>query len=273
MSRRRIRLKNHTNNLRIFIRKGSLVFSKSFMRAVKDKGIIVTKRDTFNNNCIIINHGNIKGVKAGQNTSRVYLINKPDFIRYCSSKKLNSKTLKEFYPKVYSSYKEVDKYPVILKPRGGHHGYGIHIINSKRELRIFSQRHLDNYFIEEYVPVIHEFRFNILDKEVYQVSRKDLLTKKSTKGGYEFEWKSLGKDAKISKNFWDYVYKVINQFHEIVGDNLGHYALDIFRCEHNKYYVCEINSACGFGEYTIDKLKESIDNKYKSGDLEKYRIR
>lgn len=273
MSRRKIHLKKPANNLRIFIRKGSLVFSKSFMRAVRGKGIIVTKRDTFPNNCIIINHGNMEGIKTNHGASRIYLINKPNFIRYCSSKSLNSKTLEEFYPRVYSSYKEVDKYPVILKPRGGHHGYGIHIINSRRGLRIFSQKHLDNYFIEECVPVVHEYRFNVIDKEVYQVSRKDLLDKKSAKGGYEFEWKSLGKDAKISKRFWDYVYKVIDQFHKTVGDNLGHYALDIFKCEHGKYYVCEVNSACGFGEYTIDKLKESIDRKYRSGDLEKYRIR
>ena len=41
----------------------------------------------------------------------------------------------------------------------------------------------------------------------------------------------------------------------------------------NKYYLSELNSGYGIGQFTLEKLLSTIREKYSKGELEKYRVK
>ena len=115
---------------RIFVRQADITFSKTFVETMKNNGVIITRRDRFGRSGIMVNHGNGKPIELRNKVRKFYLINNPESIRLCSNKIANYEILKEFYPKSYNSVDEVDKFPIMVKPINGHHGYGIKKIES-----------------------------------------------------------------------------------------------------------------------------------------------
>ena len=258
--------------MRIYLRQGNITFSRHFVDTMKDSGIILTRKDKFLRNGIIINHGNTKPISIGKKVKKLYLLNKPSAIHYCSNKIDNYDILNEFYPHSCRASVDVDSFPVLAKPINGHHGYGIERFNNLKDLSMFLKKTNKQYIIQKYIPIKHEFRFNVLDRDVFQISHRQRLDEETDEGGYVFSYRSLGNDAKISGKFRNYVLDVIKKFHEVVGYSVADYCVDVMKGTDNEYYLSEINSAYGIGQYTIEKLVDSINYKYDEGKLEQYRV-
>jgi glutathione synthase/RimK-type ligase-like ATP-grasp enzyme len=253
---------------RYVFRLGDITFSRDFIRCLRSRGVVSSRRDSFGRSCVMVNHGNSHNITIKPKVKSFYLINNPRYIRYCSNKSTNMNVLEEYYPDTYKYPHQVKSYPVVVKSPHGYHGSGVRKANNKRELR----RLLTNdSIIEEFIDIKNEYRFNVLDKDIYQISRKNLI--EGWNGRFEFEWVSLGKDAQLSNRFYRFVEKIIYQFHDNVGSNLGSYAVDVIKGKDGKYYLSEINSAFGIGEFTIDRLLDTLNKKYYRGDLEKYKVR
>ena len=126
--------------MRKYLRLGSITFSRGFLNTLRESGFIVTRRDRFQRNGILVNHGNGQPITIGRKVSRFYIINNPDAISYCSSKTKNYRVLSEFYPKQYTSIDDIEEYPVMLKPNNGHQGIGIKKCNNEFELRRLIKR-------------------------------------------------------------------------------------------------------------------------------------
>ena len=259
--------------VKIYLRLGNIVFSKTFLETVKELGFIPTRKSKFRSNGILINHGCSKPFKLSKNVSEFYIINQPDAIKYCSNKLLNYNILKDFYPEIYK-YKDINTFPIVAKLKNGHHGYGFTYINNLTELNEFRRNNdISKYIFQRAIDIKHEFRFNVFDKLVYQVSHREKLDSRTEGGGLEFEYRSLGQNAKISTKFWNYVYDVIDVFHKSVGNTIAHYCIDVMKGYDKNYYLTELNSAYGIGNYTASKLIDLINDKYANGDLDKYGIK
>jgi glutathione synthase/RimK-type ligase-like ATP-grasp enzyme len=257
---------------RYIFRLGDIPFSKKFIRTLRNRGVIISRRNEFGRSAVLINHGNHHPIKVKSNVQRFYVINKPDWIRYCSSKSANYNVLKDFYPKTYNHWEEVNKFPVILKRPHGFQGRSVMKIDSKTQLRNFMRGNNGSLIIQDYIPVLHEYRFNVLDGKIYQVSRKEML--EGYNGKFKFEWKSLGTNAKLHNSTFKFVEDAIKQFHKKVGSNLGSYCVDVIKSKDKKgRYLSEFNSGYGIGEFTVSKLMDLLDRNYHSGKLEKYRVR
>jgi glutathione synthase/RimK-type ligase-like ATP-grasp enzyme len=259
---------------RILFRLADIRFSRDFIDNLSDYGVIISRRNFFNRNGIIVNHGNHTPLRIGKKPSEVYVINEPSAIRYCSNKLESCKILPRYYPDYYNSYRDVKDFPVIVKPLHGHHGIGIRVLNSRHELIRFFQNHSqDNYVIQDLIPIQKEYRFNIFDREVYQVSEKIKLDEEFRRNGIEFSFRSLGDNPQISPKFYSFIDGIIKDFHKFIGYRLGSYCLDVLKSTDNDYYLCEINSAYGIGQFTSEHLLDRIKDKYANGKLKYYRVR
>ena len=119
------------NGMRLYLRQGDIVFSQKFIDTLRSEGVVLTRRSHFKRNGILLNHGNTKPYTLGKNVSRFYVLNKPDAIRYCSDKIRNYNILKDYYPESFEHPDNVNIYPILAKPYGGHHGYGIQKIEDR----------------------------------------------------------------------------------------------------------------------------------------------
>jgi len=265
--------------MRMYLRQGNIVFSRQFVDTLKQNDIILTRKNHFKRNCIIINHGNTTPLTISKKADKVYLLNKPDAIHWCSNKLHNYEILKEYYPETTTNQSDVQHYPVIAKPLHGHHGYGIKRFNYMRDLKNFLNKVKEKYIIQTFIPIKHEFRFNVINREVFQVSHKQRVYDnngnplKTDNGGMVFSYRSLGSNAKISSKFWKYINGVIEKFHNTVGYDLADYCIDVIKGEDGKYYLSEMNSAYGIGQYTLEKLIDRIDALYENNHLENYKVR
>lgn len=259
---------------RIIFRLGDIVFSKDFINLLKSNGIIISRARRYIRDAIVINHGNSNSLSLSRRVKRFYLINKPECIRYCANKWKNYQILKDFYPVTYLSTEDISdiQLPIIAKPLNGHHGYGVKYINDTDELEMILNSG-KIFLLQEFIPVKHEFRFNVFDGDVFQVSHRKKLDTTTELGGFEFEYRSLGRNAKLKQKFWNFVRDVINSFHKTIPiQDLSSYCIDVMKSHDGNYYLSEINSAYGIGEFTFQKLLEEIKKSWENGDLEKYRI-
>ena len=221
-------------------------------------------------NGIVINHGNTDPIKISPKVKEFYLINKHNAIKYCSDKMKNYDILQDFYPFSCRHEDEIESYPVIVKPLHGYHGYGIKVVNNGKELRQHMSEHKGPFIIQKYVPIKHEFRFNVFDRDIFQISHKQRLDELTDEGGFQFSYRS---GMKVSDKFLKFVKDAIKTFHDTVGYDLGDYCVDVMKSKDKGYYLSEINSAYGIGGFTRDKLLNIVKQKYESGELEPYRVR
>lgn len=257
----------------LYLRQCNITFSRRFIDCLVDNGFIVTRRDRFNRSGIVINHGNGNDIYIGRRVNRLYLINNPSSIYLCANKLNNYRLLSEFYPKTWADVESIYKLPVMAKPLNGHHGYGIEKLGTPRQVYSHHSFHPSGYLYQEYIPIRHEYRFNIFDRDIYQISRRVKLDSRTDGGGMMFDYISLGNSAELSDKFYRYVDRVIDVFHSKVGNDISHYTIDVMKGMDNEYYLTEMNTACGLGSFTVQKLKDIIMSKYHNGELEKYRVR
>jgi glutathione synthase/RimK-type ligase-like ATP-grasp enzyme len=259
---------------RIAFRLANISFSRDFVHTLTNSDIMITRKNFFNRSRFLINHGSASPISIGREVGTFYVVNQPSHIRYCSNKMMSAKFLPRYYPDYYTSLAEIRDYPVIAKPLHGHHGVGIRILSNRHEARRFFERHsFNNYIVQELIPISHEYRVNIFDREIFQVSEKIKLEEHERRGGIEFDWRSLGENASLNPRFYAFLNNVISDFHKKVGYNLGSYCFDVMKSKDNDYYLCEINSAYGIGELTLNKLLAKINRRYDRRKLEPYRVR
>jgi glutathione synthase/RimK-type ligase-like ATP-grasp enzyme len=260
--------------MKVILRQADITFSKDFVDVNRENGILLSRKNLFSVNAICINHGNSHPIKLKPTASKFYLLNKPESIRTCSNKIDNWKLLPKFYPKTYQHPEDVRKFPVIVKPIYGHHGYGIKIFKDKPRFLEFMRHGSSGYIIQDCIDIQNEYRFNIIDRTIFQISRKIRLDEQFTpKGGFEFSYKSLGVNADLSNKFRTFIEDIITEFHRKVGNDMADYCIDIIKGKDGNYYLTEMNSAYGLGQFTIEKLINEIRDKYEDGVLEKYRVR
>jgi len=259
--------------LKLYLKQSNITFSRNFINVMRSYGFILTRKNRFLRNGILLNHGSSEQIEFGRKVNRFYILNNPSYIHYCSNKMDNYKILSSYYPKTTTSIEYINHLPIIAKPINGHHGYGIKILYTPSEVREFDRLHPSGYIYQNLVKIRHEYRFNIFDRHIYQISRRECSSERTPEGGYVFYYTSLGRDAGISDKFYDFVYNVISDFHNAIGNNLCHYSIDVMKGIDNKYYLTEMNSACGLGNYTVDKLLKEINASLSNDRLEKYRVR
>lgn len=253
-----------------YIRFGNITFAKSFIDQARESGYICTRRNNFKKPVIILNHGSPDFLKTHQNT---ILLNHPTAIKYCMDKSLTSSIISDFMPIHYTPEsrtlnQEGINYPIIMKPTTGYHGNGIKIINGIDELNGLD---LSRYVIQEYVKTKREYRFNILDSTIYQISRKEIVSQTPTR--IKFDYISLGTGAKLSGKFFNYTQAVISQINNELNNTLSHYAIDILKAKSGRYFVAELNSAPGLYGLTFEKFKTCLDKKLEAGNLDKYKFK
>jgi len=264
--------------LQIYLRLANIVYSRNFIDTVRNSGIRITRRNKFLRNSIVINHGNSKPISFGRKVNRGYILNLPEYIQYSSNKLKTLKLLKEYFPDTCLKPENVDFKPIIVKPLHGHHGYGIQVFYNKEDLYEFLKHTNEKYIIQRFIPIKHEFRFNVLGDTIFQVSHKERLYDENNnpvytdKGGMVFRYRSLGSNAKISDKFWNYVYSIVDDINSKLNYKLADYCIDVIKGTDKQYYLSEINSSYGIGTFTINKLLETINDKFRFGELEIYRV-
>lgn len=259
--------------MRLYLRQSnSVVFSQSFVDRMKEKGVILTRRNRYTRDGIILNHGNSNPITYSKRVTKLYLLNNPEYIKYCGNKELTYKMLEDYFPDTFLSIDDIDDMPVIIKPIHGHHGYGIKQFYDYGELLKYLDNTDEEYLIQRLIPIKHEYRFNVFNQRVFQVSRREKQIEKTDLDGFIFEYYSLGKEAKIKQKFWNFISDIISKVYSHLGKNLCSYCIDVIKGMDNKYYLSELNSAYGIGGFTIMKLIEEIHRNYEDSNLEDYRI-
>ena len=112
-----------------------------------------------------IKDNNIDYIYPAMDMVQVYLTNNqdkikakivtsdPDTVNTCRSKKKTYERLQkeDFVPKVYTKIKDVDKYPVFIKPTEGQGAHGAQKIESKEELKFVLDHSKEDLVICEYL--------------------------------------------------------------------------------------------------------------------------
>lgn len=256
---------------RIVVRLGNIKFTQDSIDTWKAYGVMVSRARGYVKDSVVINHGNSKNFKVGRGVRRLYLLNHPKYIEFSVDKWKGYTLLKPYYPETYlaSDYDGQLDYPFVAKPVTGYHGYGFQIIHDDNELEKVQNLNRP-YILQEYLERSVEHRFNVIDGEIYQVSKR--IVKDGMEGGC-VRYKSLGRDAKLSEAYWDFVHRAVNDFSDAVEDKIASYCIDVMKSKDGLYYLSETNTAFGVGGLTVEKLLETLRRKYDSGDLEKYRVR
>ena len=254
------------NPPKIFLRLANIIFSKPFIIETNAANLITTRRNTFKRPCIILNHGNAQPITTTPDT---ILLNHPDAVKYCINKNITRELIPGYMPDHYNPDTLTPKhFPVIIKPTTGHHSKGFKVIHTPQELS--DTPGIDRYIIQAHIETKGEYRFNIFDNTIYQISRKEIITR--TADRTTFNYISLGADAKLSPKFYDFIHSAMHDITNELENTLPHYAIDILKATTGRYYICELNSAPGLTGLTLPKLTSTITRKLYAGQLDKYKI-
>ena len=260
------------NNLpRIVLRLANIIYSKNCLDSAREHNLFPTRRRVFPSNTIVINHGSTDRILFKRNARNCYVINKPEFIKYSSDKLQTYKLLKDFHPPTYTysdRSKLKDNVEYIIKPRFGHQGRQMKYLNGLRAKIYLTPSKI----AQVKMPIKYEFRFNVFDDKIYQISKK-IKTRDIETGRCDFNWVSLGSNAKLHPNHFRFVRDIINEINSKLNHGLGSYAVDTMKTYDKKRYLVELNTSFGLGYYTSGRFYDIIRTKYFNGELEKYRVR
>ncbi|MZK49885.1 ATP-grasp domain-containing protein [Clostridium beijerinckii] len=190
-----------------------------------------------------------------KNIGTVLLLSNHEILNVCKDKKktyeyfLNSKIN---IPKVYFeeeikdivTYGDIDKFPLIIKPRDGMGSEGIHKINSIKEL-VFFKEYVEGGIIQEFIEG-DEYTVDALvdlkGNPVYVVPRRRLEVRAG-----EVVKSSTVKDKGIINE----TLKVIEHLNRLVAKNqvglLGPLTIQFFKKNNEMIYLLEINPRFGGG--------------------------
>lgn len=175
-----------------------------------------------------------------QSTSAIVMVSNEMVTSICNSKDLTAKFFKDNnvdYPLTYdsNSIDNINKFPVIIKPKNGSSSFNVFKVNNKQELEFF------NSYVKE--PIIQdcisgvEYTIDITcdfdSKPIYVVPRKRL----ATRGGEILK-------GQIEKNelIIDECKKLVSKLKPI-----GHITAQGFLTEDSKFKFIEINARFGGG--------------------------
>ncbi|MFT8348033.1 ATP-grasp domain-containing protein [Clostridium saccharoperbutylacetonicum] len=155
-------------------------------------------------------------------------------------------------PKVYSeneiediiNYRDIDKFPMIIKPRDGMGSNGIYKINNIKGLKFFKD-YVEDGIMQEYIEG-KEYTVDVLTdlngEPVYVVPRKRLEVRSG-----EVVKSSTSKEEKIINE----TLKVMKHLNKLRDSNnlglLGPLTIQFFKKENGEIYLLEINPRFGGG--------------------------
>ena len=186
------------------------------------------------------------------------ILNDPNFVRIATNKLKSFNTLKGHVsiPDFTESLEEANKWlaeGVMVVERHkltGHSGEGVRIVEQGEELQRAP-------LYVKYIPKVNEYRLHVFRDKVFFVQRK---ARKEDVPNEEVNWKVRNlKGGFIYANRNIEVAEQAKQQAiialQILGLDFG--AVDIiYNKRHNKYYVLEVNTACGLSGTTLEKYVE-----------------
>lgn len=209
---------------------------------------------------VVINWGASKIERQFPNLKKIF--NKPEAVAIASNKLSTFKALQrdgvnipEFTTKKEEANKWLAKSEVVARTvLNGHSGIGITIIEKGAD------NLPDAKLYTEYVPKRHEYRIHVFEDKAFFVQRKARKQEvpdeevnwkvRNLAGGFIFAHKEvvIGEDAK------EQAVKAV----KALGLDFG--AVDIvYNEKQQKYYVLEVNTACGLEGTTLEKYVEQFE--------------
>lgn len=186
------------------------------------------------------------------------LLNDPNCVRLATNKLKSFNALKghasipEFTESPVEALKWLDEGSTVVERHmlTGHSGEGVRVVEPGQELQ-------QAPLYVKYIPKKHEYRIHVFRDKVFFVQRKarkndvpdaDVNWKvRNLKGGFIY----ANQDVDVAE---EAKQQAIIAIRELLLD-FG--AVDIIYNElHNKYYVLEVNTACGLAGTTLDKYVE-----------------
>jgi carbamoyl-phosphate synthase large subunit len=183
------------------------------------------------------------------------LLSNAEVLEICKDKKKTYDYFLNFkinIPKVYSpneiediiTYGDIDKFPLIIKPRDGMGSNGIYKVNNLKELKFFKD-YVEGGIIQEYITG-EEYTVDVLTDlygdPVYVVPRKRLEVRAG-----EVVKSATSMDEKIINQ----TLKVMQYLNELRDSNklglLGPLTIQFFKKENGEIYLLEINPRFGGG--------------------------
>jgi len=132
------------------------------------------------------------------------------------------------------------KFPVIVKPRIGSRGRGIHIFNELTELEsFFAEKDHLNYIIQRYHQAKKEYRILLLRHRILGVVDKDIYLKKKGRVGVRINKVVSDLPVKIKQD-------AIRITEELKADFVG---VDVIYTKDSEYYFLEANLSPQFNAF------------------------
>lgn len=186
------------------------------------------------------------------------ILNDPNFVRIATNKLKSFNTLKGHVsiPDFTESLEEAKKWlaegvTVVERHKlTGHSGEGVRIVEPGEELQRAP-------LYVKYIPKVNEYRLHVFRDKVFFVQRKarkeDVPNEevnwkvRNLKGGFIYANQNVDVDEQAKEQAMIAV--------KTLGLDFG--AVDvIYNKRHNKYYVLEVNTACGLAGTTLEKYVE-----------------
>lgn len=261
-----------------------MVFSQDTIDAINKSGMVFTRAANFiqPKDYIVVNHGSRAPLNFGPKVKSAVVLNNPNNIHLSVSKKdMYEHVAKvekvetpawKFLPRGQNFMEAMDTIgiPAILKPNTGHKGKGAVVVSRPSEImKIFKEPPTD-YILQKYVDAHGEYRFNFLNGELLQVSKKLLPEEKEKYPGIFDGWRSLGQATELHKTAHKMAKKIAETF------PLPSLAVDLLRYgdpDKPKWAFCEVNTGYGIGEMTATRLKESLEKQWKENRLTAYKVK
>lgn len=251
----------------------NIPFSEQTKNALRENSIRVTHEHYFNRpvDYFLINHGSSSPPVFGPRVKRHHILNKHDDIKFSTHKNLMYDAVKgkdiRVAPYVFipANTKLEDAigdfpFPYILKPNMGRHGMGALVVkdlNTMKHIPANMQFNVD-YIAQTYLNVETEYRFNFIDGEIVNISKKILPAEKHLHPGVFDDWLSLGLATDLNPAAHELAKKINDNF------LFNSVAVDVLKCRNDddkvRYYFGEINTAYGVGPLTASKIKTKLDS-------------
>lgn len=193
-----------------------------------------------------------------------FLVNKPRNVRKASDKgsPQNISVSKTYGLPLYTDIISALKYeglPIICKPRTGYKGQGIIIVETYADIPLHIAIQ-DTYVYQKYIPRderVCEYRLQVVGYKVINA------VKRIYEGEEEMQWRyfNLGDNPKLSE-----LVNISEEIAKLFG--LESCAVDFMSIKKkvyqkynlkNKWMYLETNTAYGIGEFTINRLKQRLE--------------
>lgn len=262
----------------------NMAFSKDTVSSIEEAGMVFSRRERFESysEYLVVNHGSHAPLNFGGKVKKAVVLNNPANIKLSVNKSLMYdhaiKAGIKNVPKTYGMpggqgfMQAVDTLglPIILKPNTGHGGEGCKVFTKASELIGTAWKGGKDYVAQQYINKNNEYRFNFINGELVNVSRKILPSEAAKHPGVFDGWLSLGQATNLHKRAHTMAKSIADAF------PLPSLAVDLMRQDLGgdkvQYWFGEVNTGYGLGPMTAGRIADSLRSQWASGALDKYRV-